>query len=62
MIPKYVSEYNIKPNPTSVRSGMDSILPGLKDLEVSPASSSNMASTDEQEGKVSGTKIVFHIA
>lgn len=41
---------------------MDSILPGLKDLEVSPASSSNMALTDEQEGKVSGTKIVFHIA
>jgi hypothetical protein len=36
IIPKFVSEYGIKPNPTSVRSGIDSVLPGLKELEVSP--------------------------
>lgn len=34
IIPKFVSEYGIKPNPTSVRSGIDSVLPGLKELEV----------------------------
>jgi NADPH:quinone reductase-like Zn-dependent oxidoreductase len=61
-IPKYVSEYNIKPNPTSVRDGMDSILPGLKDLEVSHTRFHVVSCTDEQEGKVSGTKIVFHLA
>lgn len=34
-VPKFITEYGIKPNPTSVRSGMDSVLPGLKELEVS---------------------------
>lgn len=47
IIPKFVSEYGIKPNPTSVRSGIESVLPGLKELE---------------DGKVSGTKLVFQIA
>lgn len=37
IIPKFISEYGIKPNPTSVRSGIDSIIPGLKELEVSLA-------------------------
>ena len=39
IIPKFVSEYGIKPNPTSVRSGIESVLPGLKELEVSLPSS-----------------------
>jgi hypothetical protein len=39
IIPKFVSEYGIKPNPTSVRSGIESVLPGLKELEVSHSSS-----------------------
>lgn len=33
-IPKIVSEYGIKPNPPSVRQGIESVLPGLQELQV----------------------------
>jgi hypothetical protein len=62
IVPKFVSEYGIKPNPTSVRSGMESVLPGLQELEVSISKSKRKKSANVKDGKVSGTKLVFNIA
>lgn len=33
-IPKILAENGIKPNPPDVRQGIDSILPGLQELQV----------------------------
>lgn len=34
-IPKILSDFSIKPNPPDVRQGIDSILPGLQEMQVS---------------------------
>lgn len=35
-IPKILADYGIKPNPPDVRQGIDSILPGLQEMQVGP--------------------------
>lgn len=35
--PSIITDYKIKANPIDVRKGIDSVLPGLKELKVSPS-------------------------